>query len=155
MGKLVRQLGTIERHLEKREIVELAKDNGQAVIDSGKYDLLKVYIELKRYETYLKGLIQHLKKPALEKASEKGQKSFQYDNANLNISRRTKWNFSVDEKWTSIDEQIQQLTQEKKEREKHLKESNKVHKLVDEETGEVIENFELPKEIKFGLTVRL
>ncbi len=155
MGKLVRQLGTIERDLEKREILALAKENGQAVIDSGKYDLLKVYIELKRYESYLKGLIQHLKKPALEKASEKGQKSFQYDNAKLNISRRTKWDFSVDEQWSRIDEQIQQLTQEKKEREKHLKESNKVRRLVDEETGEVIEDFELPKEIKFGLSVRL
>ena len=155
MGKLVRQLGSIERHLHKKDIVDLATENAQAIIDSGKYDLLKVYVELKRYETYLKGLIQHLKRPALDKATETGQKSFDYNDARVNISTRTKWDFSVDDKWTELDRQIQRLTKEKKDREKYLKDNNKVHTIVDKETGEIIEEFELPKEIEYGLTVRL
>ena len=155
MGKLVRQLGGIEKHLHKKEIVGLATENAQAIIDSGKYDLLKVYVELKRYETYLKGLIQHLKQPALDRATETGQKSFDYNNARVNISTRTKWDFSVDNKWCDLDKKIQRLTKEKKDREKYLKDNNRVQTIVDKETGEIIEEFELPKEIEYGLAIRL
>jgi len=155
MGKLVRQLGNIEKHLHKKEIIELAISNAQAIIDNENYDLLKVYVELKRYETYLKGLIDTLKQPALNKAAEKQAKSFEYNEARVNISTRTKWNFSVDNKWSELDQQIQQLTKEKKEREKYLKENNESDTIVDKETGEITENFELPKEIEYGLTIRL
>ncbi|MCF8223715.1 MAG: hypothetical protein K9J25_11250 [Bacteroidales bacterium] len=154
MAKLVRQLGTIERQLKKNDILELAFDNAKAVIESGKYDLLKVYIELKRYETYLKGLIEHLKEPALEKANKEGKKSFEYDDARINISKRTKWDFSADAEWADLDEQIRQLTLKRKEREQYLRQNKKVA-LVDEETGEVHDEFDLPTEIKYGLTVRL
>jgi len=155
MGKLVRQLGSIEKHLHKKEITELATSNAQAIIDNKGYDLLKVYVELKRYETYLKGLIKTLKQPALNKAAEKQKKSFEYNEARVNISTRTKWNFSVDNKWSELDQQIQQLTKEKKEREQYLKESNEAETIVDKETGEITENFKLPKEIEYGLTIRL
>lgn len=155
MGKLVKQLGSIERHLHKKDIVDLATNNAQAIIESDKYDLLKVFIELKRYETYLKGLISKLKKPALDKATKTNQKSFDYNDAKINISTRTKWNFSVDNKWNELDEQIRQLSKKKKEREKYLKDNNEVKEIIDKETGEIIEKFELPKEIEYGLTVRL
>lgn len=155
MGKLVRQLGAIEKHLHKKDIVDLATDNAKAIVDSGRYDLLKVYVELKRYETYLKGLIQYLKQPALNKATETGRKSFDCNEARINISTRIKWDFSVDDKWSELDQQILRLTKEKKDREKFLKDNKKVPTLVDKESGEIIENFELPKEIAYGLTVRL
>ena len=40
MGKLVRQLGSMERNLHKKEIVDLATNNARVIIDKGKYDLL-------------------------------------------------------------------------------------------------------------------
>ncbi len=155
MGKLVKQLGNIDRHLHKKDIVDLAKENSQAIIESGKYDLLTVYVELKRYETYLKGLIENLKRPALDKASETGKKSFDYNDARVNISTRTKWDFSVDNEWTKLDQQINQLTTEKKKREKHLKDKKNMNGIVDKKTGEIIEMFELPKEIEYGIAIRL
>jgi hypothetical protein len=155
MGKLVRQIGSIERHLHKNAIVDLAKENAQAILVSGKYDLLKVFVELKRYETYLKGLIQCLKQPVLDKATEKKKKSFEYDEAKVHISIRTRWDFTVDGKWVELDQKIQQLTLEKKEREKYLINSSKVRTVVDKETGEIVEEFELPNEILYGLTITL
>ncbi len=155
MAKFVKQLGSIDRHLDKIEIVDLAIENAQAIVDSGQYDLLKVYVELKRYETYLKGLIQHLKQPTLVKATEMGSKSFVYNQAKVHISTRTKWNFSVDQKWVDLDRQIMLLTKAKKEREKDLKEGSNLKVMVDRETGEIIEDFELPKEIVHGLAIRL
>lgn len=155
MGKLVKQLGNIDRNLHKQDIVDLARENSQAIIESGKYDLLTVYVELKRYETYLKGLIQNLKRPALDKASETGQKSFDYNDARVNISTRTKWDFSVDNEWTKLDQQINQLTTEKKKREKHLKDKQNMNGIVDKKKGEITEMFELPKEIEYGIAIRL
>lgn len=155
MGKIVKQLGTIEKHLHKQEITELAKENAHAVIDNGKYDLLKVYVELKRYETYLKELIQCLKSPALDKATKTGQKTFNYNEAKVSISTRTKWGFSVDYKWIELDNQIKQLTQDKKDREKYLKENNKVRTTIDKETGLILEGFVLPTEIEYGITIKL
>ncbi|SRR5690606_485027 len=155
MGKIVKQLGTIEKHLHKQEITELAKENAHAVIDNGKYDLLKVYVELKRYETYLKELIQCLKSPALDKATKTGQKTFNYNEAKVSISTRTKWDFSVDYKWIELDNQIKQLTQDKKDREKYLKENNKVRTTIDKETGLILEGFVLPTEIEYGITIKL
>lgn len=155
MGKIVKQLGTIEKNLHKQEIIELAKENAQAVIDNGNYDLLKVYVELKRYETYLKELIQCLKSPALDKATKTGQKSFDYNEAKVSISTRTKWDFSVDKKWIELDNQIKQLTQDKKDREKYLKENNKLRTTIDKETGLILEGFVLPTEIEYGITIKL
>ncbi|RRA94777.1 hypothetical protein [Paenimyroides viscosum] len=155
MGKIVKQLGTIEKHLHKQEITELAMENAHAVIDNGKYDLLKVYVELKRYETYLKELIQCLKSPALDKATKTGQKTFNYNEAKVSISTRTKWDFSVDYKWIELDNQIKQLTQDKKDREKYLKENNKVRTTIDKETGLILEGFVLPTEIEYGITIKL
>jgi len=154
MAKIVRQLGTIERHLHKKDIVDLAAENANAIIDSGQYDLLKVYVELKRYETYLKGLIEHLKRPALNKAKEAGKQSFGYDDARVNISSRTKWDFSIDKEWSEIDQQIQQLKEQKKAREDCLRKLDEKRTILDEDTGEIRE-FELPKEIVDGLIVRL
>ena len=65
---IIKSIGTIERTLHKNEIIELAEANAQEVIDSGKFDMLKVYAELKRYELYLKTIIEKTKEMALEKA---------------------------------------------------------------------------------------
>ncbi|HLU95136.1 MAG TPA: hypothetical protein VKZ54_13480 [Membranihabitans sp.] len=154
MGKIVQEVGTIDRLLNKRSIESLAEQNAREIIDSGQYDLLKVYIELKRYETYLKSLIQELKNPALNKAGETGQNKFDYHHAHVNIGKRTKWDFSVDTTWSEIDHQIKELTARKKEREKILKE-NKVIETVDEETGELIGEIDLPREIQYLLAIRL
>lgn len=154
MTKLVRQLGSIERHLGKYDILDLAAVNAQDLINK-KYDLLKIYVELKRYETYLKGLIDNLKGPAYERAAIKGTKEFDYNDAKIYIAKRTKWDFSVDEKWSELDNDIQRLTKERKIRENHLKEASKSKVLTDQETGEIIEEFELPVEIKYGLSVHL
>ena len=154
MGKLVRQLGSIESYLHKEDILDLAKENAEAIVDSGNYDLLKVYIELKRYETYLKGLIYNLKDSAYLKASKEEKKSFAYSGSTVNVYSRTKWDFSIDNKWEELETEIQGLKKKKKEREKYLKIHKIVEPYVDKETGEIKESFYLPQEILFGISIR-
>ena len=70
MAEIVKKLGEIDRQLRKSQIINLAAENAQTVIESRKFDLLKVYIELKRYETYLKTIISIIGKQAVAKAEE-------------------------------------------------------------------------------------
>lgn len=154
---IIKSIGTIERTLEKSEIVALAEANAQEVIDSGKFDMLKVYTELKRYELYLKTIIEKTKEMALEKAIEQGEKTLEVDNARITISSRTIYDFSSDSKWQSLKGDIDYLSERRKQREALLKElePGETREIVDEETGEVETLSAPPAETKFGLVVRL
>ena len=153
MGKLIRPLGGIERHLGKSEILELARQNAAEVVRSGKYDLLRVYVELKRYELYLKEVIKALQEPTLQSLPAK--KSVELPSARLRVYTRRKYDFSVDPTWSELDRQIKELQDRKKEREKLLKTTGKVPIEVDEQTGEVLCEQEIPQEIVEGLRVEL
>ncbi len=155
MGNLTRQIGEIERNLHKEEIISLAAQNAQTIIDHGNRDILSVYVELKRYETYLKGLIDQLKSKALEKARENGDDKFDYDDAIVRITHRVRWDYSSDSRWVGIHELLKEITTEKKDREDFLKENNKAPTVVDPETGEVVDSFELSKELTVGIAIQL
>ena len=160
MGNLILKLGDLDRKLDKAEIIRIANKDAQTVIGSKQYDLLKVYIELKRYDTYLKTLIDKFKQHAtvqasVESSQNNNKKTFSYSNATVAISTRTTWDFSSDKTWKELDDKIQELTRKKKERENYLKANHKTTTLVDEETGEIVEKSDIPKEINRGLTIRL
>jgi hypothetical protein len=118
----VKKLGDLERGLNKSEIVGIATENAREIIDSKQYDLLTVYIELKRYEMYLDTILEAIKQHALQRATQIGQRTFEYSHATVNIFTRTVWDFSPDRPWKELDDRIADLTQKKKEREAYLKE---------------------------------
>ena len=154
---IIKPIGAIERTLNKQQIIELAEANAQEVMDSGKFDMLKVYTELKRYEMYLKTIIEKTKEVALEKAIEQGEKTVDVDNARVTIFKRTVYDFSADQKWSSVKGEIDFLTTIRKEREALLKElqPGEQREMVDESTGEVETVVAPPTETKLGLIVKL
>lgn len=58
---LIKPIGTLDRNITKTTIVKLANDHAHQIIESGTYDLLKTYVEMKRYEIYIKTIISKLK----------------------------------------------------------------------------------------------
>lgn len=58
---LIKPIGSLDRTITKTAIVKLANDHAHQIIESGNYDLLKTYVELKRYELYIKTIINKLK----------------------------------------------------------------------------------------------
>lgn len=58
---LIQPIGTLDRTITKTAIVSLASDHADQIIDGGNYDLLKTYVEMKRYELYIKTIISKLK----------------------------------------------------------------------------------------------
>ncbi len=155
MGNITRQLGEIDRHLHKEDIVSLAEQHAQTIIGNNNRDILSVYVELKRYETYLKGLIEHLKAPALAIAMEKGEDKFDYDEATVRITHRVKWDYSSDSRWLGIHQLMDELTSERKAREEFLKENNNEPTVVDPETGEVLDSYALSKDVAHGIAIQL
>jgi hypothetical protein len=154
---IIKPLGAIERSLRKDQVVALAEANVQEVIDSGKYDMLKVFTELKRYELYLKTVIEKAKDAALDMALEQGEKSLEVDNAKITIYKRTVYDFSNDQKWSSLKGDLDYLTDLRKQREALLKElePGEVREVVDEKTGEVEEVVAPIADTKLGLIVKL
>jgi hypothetical protein len=155
MSKIVKHSGGIDRHLRKQEIVELAHQHAQLAGVQDPQDLLRTYIELKRYEIYLKHLLPHLKLHALETASNWNRLSLEWLEGNLKLVQRARWDFSVDETWNQLNEQIEQLSQLRQNREQYLKECSEAPVVVDEETGEVVDAFEIPREIEYNIALGL
>jgi len=58
---LIKPIGSIDRTMTKSGIVRLANDHAHQLIEGGQYDLLKTYVEMKRYELYIRTIIAKLK----------------------------------------------------------------------------------------------
>ena len=155
MGKIVKPLGSIDKTSTKQEILNLAEMHASQIV-SKKYDVLKVYIELKRYQLYLGSIAKYLKDFALSKAKKEGKKSFGYSYANITIQNRTKYNFENDKEWCELNNQIEHLIKLKKDRESILKNlPGEIVEIVDKDTGEVERLIAPIKEVVDQLIVRL
>ncbi|MDB5240153.1 MAG: hypothetical protein JWP57_778 [Spirosoma sp.] len=58
---LIQPIGTLDRTISKTAIIKLANDHANQIVEGGNYDLLKTYVEMKRYELYIKTIINKLK----------------------------------------------------------------------------------------------
>ncbi len=155
MSKIIQPPGAIDRTLSKQEIIEFAEAHAAQVIDKG-YDLLKVYVELKRYQLYLDTIIKALKTEAVEVAKQQSKKSFNYSNARIQVHNRTKYNYESDKKWVELNTQLELLKEERKKREQLLKSIVGEYKeIVDTETGEVEQLIAPLKEVLDQIVVRL
>lgn len=138
---LIKSLGKIDKELTKTGIIELAQYDANQVITSPQFDLLKVYIELKRYENYLSEVIEQIKPLALGKAIEQGEKALNIDHAKVRLQYRTTYDFSHDDKWKFLKESLKTSQTTIKEHEEILKKLTDVTEVVDETTGEVYQIF--------------
>ncbi len=153
---MLKQVGKISKELNKAEIEDLAKSDISEILENEKYDLLKTLIELKRYNIYLNMLIAELKTPAIKQAQEIGEKSFEYANAKVRITRRVSYDYSNDLIWSKLNENVIEIKNKLKKHQELLKElSSETIEIVDEETGEVVELTPPKKKEETGLTIQI
>lgn len=156
MSKIVKAIGEIDRELSKQEIEELAIFDAAQITSNDHYDLLKIYIEFKRYDAYLQTLIKEIKEATIRQAEHKQIEKFSFGSAQLNLSKRRKYDYSADRLWTKMSEELNEIKQYKREREQFLQKiEGAFEEIVNEHTGEV-EKVVAP-EITYSksLTVRL
>lgn len=156
MSKIVKVIGEIDAKLSKQEIIALGKENALEISANVQYDMFKVYIELKRYELYLKTLVDEIKIVIIEKAKEDGKKDFEYGSTKIQFTTRRKFDYSVDEEWSKITDEMNIIKEDKSAREKLLKSIDGDFKeILDEETGEVIKVYAPAVELIEGVVLRL
>ena len=156
MSSIIKQLGKLDKTLSKKEIEEIAIEDVKKVAKQDKYDLLKVLIELKRYNVYVNRLISELKEPALEKAKEINEKKFKYENAKVWITKRVSFDYSNDKTWSQLHDSMTDVKSKINEHQELLKQlDNETAEMIDEETGEVIEVTPPIKKEESGLMIRI
>ena len=134
----IKSLGKIDKTLAKSGIIDLAQSDADEVMYSNDYDMLQVYIELKRYEQYLEAVIEKIKPIALQQAMGKQEKSFDYMNAKISIQNRSTYDFSNDRKWQGLRQSEQIFKTQLKDHETFLKQLTQPVEVVDDTTGEVV-----------------
>jgi hypothetical protein len=152
----IKQLGKIPQELTKSEIEDLAKLDISEIVLSGKYDLLKTLIELKRYDVYLNKLIETLKTPALEKAIEVGDKKFHYADAKVWVTKRVVYDYSADKIWSDLNNNLTAVKERIKSHQALLKKlDSETTEMVDQETGEIVKITPPIKREEDSLMIRL
>ncbi|MFN0214382.1 MAG: hypothetical protein ACKVT2_09025 [Saprospiraceae bacterium] len=153
---IIKPIGGLERNLSKVDLVALAKTDASEVKESGKYDLLKVYVEMKRYELYFQTVMETIREAALVQAQETGLKSFDYADAQVSNTQRSVYKFDNDPTWCRLHDEFEFLKGRIKLHEETLKkiEGDKASYL-DEETGELIELVAPSKELVQSIMVKL
>ncbi|MEM8524497.1 MAG: hypothetical protein AAGG68_07625 [Bacteroidota bacterium] len=156
MSKIVKAIGEIDRNLGKKEIEALAKEDAERIILDDRYDLLKMYIEFKRYDAYLRVLTKEIQDATIAKAENQKLEQFEFGTAKLIVTQKRQYNYSRDTLWSDVSQEMNELKEFRKTREQFLKKiEGDFTDIVDEETG-AIERVYAP-EINYSssLTVRL
>ena len=138
---IIKVLGTIDKTLTKKGIAELAQNDANQVIASPQFDLLKVYVELKRYENYLSEVMEQIKPLALEIAQKQDEKTLVVETTKVRLQSRVSYDFSNDDKWQYLKESLTSSQTIIKQHEELLKTLTEVKEVVDETTGEVYQVF--------------
>ena len=153
---LVKPIGALERGISKEALVTLAETDAQEVIESGQYDLLKVYVEMKRYELYFKTVMDKIREAALVVAQETGMKSFNYADAQVSNIQRSVFKFDKDPTWCRLHDEFEFLKGRIKLHEETLKKiEGEKQEFLDEETGELIELIAPAHEVVETIMVKL
>lgn len=137
---LVKPIGALERSLNKEALIHLAESDAHSVISSDQYDLLKVYVEMKRYDLYFKTVLDKIREAALVKAQATGKKSFNYADAQISNIQRSVYKFDRDPTWSRLHDAFELLKSRLKQHEEILRKiDGEKTSYLDEETGELIE----------------
>lgn len=153
---LVKPIGSLERGLSKEGLVAQAESDAEEVISSGQYDLLKVYVEMKRYEVYFSSVLDHIKAAALVVAKETGMKSFNYADAHVTNMQRSVYKFDKDPTWRRLHDEFESIKGRIKLHEETLKKiQGEMEKFLEKDTGELIDLIAPTKEVVETIMVKV
>jgi hypothetical protein len=138
MSKIIQPLGALDPQLGREQLSALADEHVRQIVEAGHYDLLKVYAELKRYDSYLSAVMDGLRDAALKQALAREAQEFQYGTTRVVVGKRTRYKYSADAVWQRFNLGLDEFKHKRKEREQWLRSLPPAGmEVIDEETGEV------------------
>jgi hypothetical protein len=136
----------------------LAKVSG-AVVDkvmSGDEDALEVYIKAKAISEVANGIISDLKSLAIDEAEKYGPDESKMLGCEFMVKNgATSYSYEHDDEWNKINDEIKELTDIRKAREKKMVDATRYAEIVDESTGEVVPPAQVKKAGGSVLTVTI
>ena len=120
----------------KEQSINLLKD-----LDEGHITPLQLAAQLKLIEDIITNVKEELRQRVLAEQDKYGKERMSYHGATFDIKEAgVKYDYSKcqDEIWNDIDKHIQELTEQRKEREAFLKTLKDRFTYVDESTGEIV-----------------
>ena len=146
---------SIQRCIGKDALFDLAERKATQLTAEHAHNLPGLYVAVKRYETYLKALVRELQPTVVADARQRAVQTEHIDGSVFRLARYTRIDYSEDTRWRQLQGEISYLLDQRKAREQQLKERPVGTQEVDRLTGEVITLPSLPREIRYGLVVRL
>ena len=138
MPKLIHAPGELSPHFTRAQVLELAQEHAHTIATNDRYDLMRVFVEMKRYELYFKTLLNELKTEVGQRALIAKQEQFAYGTARMTCRRQAKYDYSADPYWTELGQRMQSLRNERKDWEARLRDlEDPIQEFADEESGEV------------------
>ena len=127
---------TVTKESIKEQSINLLKD-----LDEGHITPLQLAAQLKFVEDIITNVKEELRQRVIAEQSKYGKDRMTYQGASFDIKEAgVKYDYSncEDEIWNYIDKHIQELTEQRKEREAFLKTLKERFTFVDESTGEIV-----------------
>lgn len=155
MSKIIKTIAEINQGCNKKVITTWGEEDSQKIITAD-YDLVKTYVALKRYETYLATLISELQPSVTSLIKKNGTPPKDYANAKIQLTKRRTYDYTTDKAWTELNHEQERLKELRKKREDLLKNIQQDFiEQVDEETGELIRVYAPEVVVSEGVMVKL
>lgn len=141
--------------LNKKDIEDRAQRDAASLLQHSDLSALEMYIELKRYHHYISSILETIKDPALQVAQQTDVKNFQHTSSRISIMTRTKYDYSNDVTWQSLESKASDMKDQLKAHQEKLSALKAPTTYVDSDTGEVIELIPPERSVEQSLIVRL
>ena len=145
----------LDATLNKQDIEGLAHRDAASLLENPELSSLELYVELKRYHHYLTSILEIIKDPALQVAQQTEVKNFTHTSSRISIMTRTKYDYSNDVTWQSLESKASDMKDQLKAHQEKLSALKAPTTYVDSDTGEVIELIPPEKSVEQSLMVRL
>ena len=155
MTQLLPQPNSLRNCANKDEVLHLAATTAQRLLSEHRYNLPRLYVAVKRYETYLKELVRQLQPATVADARQRRLSCEEVSGAVFRVVRRDRIDYSQDARWEQLQGEIDYLTDQRKAREAQLRERPAHTQEIDHRTGELRTIPGLPRQVRYGLVVRL
>jgi len=142
---------------EKKSLEQFANSIIQDVKE-GRSNPLEIQILIKKYEYVLNEIKENIKVNVNIETVKYGEKPFEYGGATCHYTpTRTEYNFEScgDSTWLTLDREIKELSEKRKQRENYLKSLTETMTVVNSESGEIETVYPAQKSQTYGLKVTL
>lgn len=156
MSRLIKLPGQLDPDLDRIELANLAAVDAAEVIGDGRYDIVKTFAALRRYEVYIASVLDTLKPAVLSSVRDRPEGHVEVGRSKIIIQQSRRLDFTQDTRWNSLNAEAQSSLERRKAHEKVLRSlTGETVQQVNQDTGEIVTLVGPKVELRETLVFRL